>query len=177
MAEMGLAGTDNFAMKISDDGTTWSTGFGFDASTAYLGVCHDSPETHFHVKSIGDAEVRVESESWATAMITAKGRRTGNDSEIAKLRFINQENDPGSDSAEAAVTAFRNQADGIGLRVTTCSAGLPVDAFEISHSGQLDQLRLAPRSAPASPVAGQIYFDSTSAKLRCYDGTAWQDLY
>ncbi len=176
-AEMGLAGTDDFAVKVSDDGTTWRTAFSFDASSAYMAVGHADPDVHFHVKGPGNAEARIESQSWATATVTAKGRRTGNNAEIAKLRFVNQEDIPGSDSAEAALTAFRNGADGIGLRVTTCTAGAPVEAFAISHSGQLDQLRLAPGPAPATPVAGQIYFDDTSAKLRCYDGTVWRDLY
>ncbi|GEM_PF-4018563 len=41
-----------------------------------------------------------------------------------------------------------------------------------------DVLRLEPRAtAPASPSAGDIYFDSGTNKLRCYDGTNWQDLW
>jgi hypothetical protein len=30
-------------------------------------------------------------------------------------------------------------------------------------------------SAPGSPSTGQVYFDTTTHKLRFYDGTAWQD--
>lgn len=32
-------------------------------------------------------------------------------------------------------------------------------------------------SAPGSPSAGQVYFDTGSAKLRCWDGSAWNDLW
>ena len=32
-------------------------------------------------------------------------------------------------------------------------------------------------SAPASPVAGQVYYDSSTGKLRCWSGAAWNDLY
>jgi len=32
-------------------------------------------------------------------------------------------------------------------------------------------------SAPASPQAGSIYFDTGTSKLRVYDGTAWQNLH
>ena len=43
---------------------------------------------------------------------------------------------------------------------------------------QFDQvLRLTPGAVPASAAAGDIYFDSVAGKLRCYDGTAWQDLF
>lgn len=38
-------------------------------------------------------------------------------------------------------------------------------------------LSLPPRAEPASGSAGDIYFDSTTSKLRCHDGTAWNDLF
>lgn len=38
-------------------------------------------------------------------------------------------------------------------------------------------LSLPPRTEPASGTAGDVYFDSASAKLRCFDGTIWQDLF
>jgi hypothetical protein len=38
-------------------------------------------------------------------------------------------------------------------------------------------LHVAPGAAPASAEAGDVYFDSTTSKLRCHDGTVWQDLF
>jgi hypothetical protein len=38
-------------------------------------------------------------------------------------------------------------------------------------------LSLPPRAQPASGTAGDVYFDSTTSKLRCFDGTLWQDLF
>ena len=38
-------------------------------------------------------------------------------------------------------------------------------------------LTLPAVAEPTSPVSGTIYFDSTTAKLRCFDGTIWQDLF
>jgi len=41
-----------------------------------------------------------------------------------------------------------------------------------------DVMRLEPRdTSPASPEAGDIYFDSSTSKLRCYDGSTWHDLW
>lgn len=41
-----------------------------------------------------------------------------------------------------------------------------------------DYMRIEPQSdAPASPSAGDIYYDSDDNKLKCYNGSAWQDLY
>ena len=175
-AEMGLAGSDDFAVKVSADGTTWQTGFSIQGPDAFMGVGTDAPAAQLHVKG-PDAEMRAETQSWATAVVTAKGRRTGNTAEIAKLRFINQENVVGSDSAEASLTALRDGEDGIALAMTVCDTGAPVTAFTVHRDGHLDQLRFAPRAAPTAPAAGQVYFDATSAKLRCYDGTAWRDLF
>ena len=39
-------------------------------------------------------------------------------------------------------------------------------------------LNLAPSAtAPASPSAGDVFFNSTTSKLQCYDGTTWQDCF
>jgi hypothetical protein len=41
-----------------------------------------------------------------------------------------------------------------------------------------DVMRLEPRNgAPSSPAKGDIYFDSADDKLKCYDGTNWQNLF
>jgi len=41
-----------------------------------------------------------------------------------------------------------------------------------------DVMRLEPRNgAPSSPSKGDIYFDSADNKLKCYDGTNWQNLF
>ncbi|WP_299548469.1 DUF2793 domain-containing protein [uncultured Tateyamaria sp.] len=176
-AEMGLTGSDNFAVKVSADGTIWNTGFSIRGANAFMGVGTEDPDTQLHVKGNGNAEVRVETENWGTAIIAAKGRRTGNNAEIAKLCFVNQESIKGSDSAEASMTAVRDGEDGIALALTVSDAGTPVTAFTVHKDGHMDQLRFAPRAAPTAPAAGQVYFDATSAKLRCYDGTSWRDLY
>ena len=43
---------------------------------------------------------------------------------------------------------------------------------------QIDHaMRLNPGVAPVSPAAGVIYFDSATSKLRCFDGSVWQDLF
>lgn len=40
-----------------------------------------------------------------------------------------------------------------------------------------EALNIAPGTAPASPVIGDLYFDSAVSKLRCFDGSVWQDLF
>ena len=38
-------------------------------------------------------------------------------------------------------------------------------------------LGLPPVAEPSAPVSGALYFDATTAKLRCFDGTLWHDLF
>jgi hypothetical protein len=40
-----------------------------------------------------------------------------------------------------------------------------------------DVININPSATPSSPVKGDVYFDSTSNKLRCYDGSSWNDLF
>ena len=39
------------------------------------------------------------------------------------------------------------------------------------------ECRFTPGTAPGSPSAGQVYFDSGTNKLRVYTGSAWADLH
>lgn len=40
-----------------------------------------------------------------------------------------------------------------------------------------ETVTFTPTTAPGSPVAGMTYFDSVTLKLRCHDGTNWNDLW
>lgn len=37
-------------------------------------------------------------------------------------------------------------------------------------------LGLKPSSAPASPIEGDVYYDSTAKKLKVYNGTDWEEI-
>lgn len=50
-----------------------------------------------------------------------------------------------------------------------------LNAEKTKTTDSLQQLTFTPIATPSSPVEGQTYMDSTSHKLRTYDGTAWQD--
>ena len=60
------------------------------------------------------------------------------------------------------------QDGNIGIHTTT-----PALILQINNV-----MRLEPSSsAPGSPSSRDLYFDSTTSKLRCYDGSAWQDCW
>ena len=41
----------------------------------------------------------------------------------------------------------------------------------------ITKIVFVPTTTPASPVAGMTYMDSTTLKLRTYNGTAWNNLW
>lgn len=50
--------------------------------------------------------------------------------------------------------------------------GERLDAVELP-----DLIKLIPRAEPTSPEEGWAYMDSTTHKLRVYDGTTWNDCW
>lgn len=68
----------------------------------------------------------------------------------------------------AGNTAMRLDSGGkLGVGTDIPARTLHVDAV----------MRLEPTTTPSSPAAGDLYFDSSTNKLRCYDGTAWNDCF
>jgi len=62
---------------------------------------------------------------------------------------------------------------------TGSSAGrLPIRSDRYFDNCEANVLQAIPRANPPSPAsAGQIYYDSDDNKLKCYNGTSWNDLF
>lgn len=94
-------------------------------------------------------------------------------------------------STEANVTTAQADIATAQTDIATLQTGLTTEASDRATAdtaldGRLDVLeaqtaytattvRFTPSATPGSPVEGLTYMDSTTHKLRTYDGTAWQD--
>jgi hypothetical protein len=93
---------------------------------------------------------------------------------IGKIEFFG--NDVGAGSG---VTAY------IDCRATSINGDNAIDIFSGSNGNVVGgisvlptgAIRFTPISTPASALAGDVYYDSSTNKLRCYDGTNWNDLF
>jgi hypothetical protein len=64
-------------------------------------------------------------------------------------------------------------AGGGALQVGSDSVLTSSDSLSVTGAARF----LPQASAPSPAVTGQVYFDSTLSKLRCYDGTSWNNLF
>ena len=71
-------------------------------------------------------------------------------------------------------------SDDFSIRVSSDGTNW-VDGILIASNGERVStphiLRFEPNSEPATPIEGDVYFDTLSKKLRCFDGLIWQDLF
>lgn len=49
------------------------------------------------------------------------------------------------------------------------------DALESASAYTVNTVTFTPIAEPVTPVEGMTYYDSTSNKVRTYDGTIWND--
>jgi hypothetical protein len=98
----------------------------------------------------------------------------GGNSVNATLNMLTQTNTL-TIGADGTMTNDESTSNGDFTFRTTPAGGSTATAATIKGTGAMN---LEPRAtAPSSPAAGDLYFDSTLSKLRCYDGTAWNNCF
>jgi hypothetical protein len=85
-------------------------------------------------------------------------------------------------SVGASITAVVDGTPGsndmpgrLGFWTTPDGSDASVERVRVNSTGSVRFIGLA--ADPASPVAGDVYYNSTTNKLRCFDGTIWNDLF
>jgi hypothetical protein len=60
---------------------------------------------------------------------------------------------------------------------TTSGTTLQTLTERLRVKGTEGSVRFIPTATPATAQAGDVYYDSTTNKLRCFNGTIWNDLF
>lgn len=66
---------------------------------------------------------------------------------------------------------------GMGAAATGVTKFMKAGYTEAARINADGSVNFTPMATPAAPSAGDIYYDSTLNKLRCYDGTTWNNLF
>jgi len=191
---VGSTGTGTLAMRIDSSGNV-----GIDTNTLYVntstnkvGIGTDSPAGKMEILDSSNQGLVIRSSKSASAVTQSRlygGAYTSNYSTIAFLNASVSSNalsiGGGTTAAEPA-TQIEFYTGAVG------STGTGTLAMRIDSSGNVgigtsspartlhvdDVMRLEPRAtAPSSPSAGDIFFNSSTNKLQCYDGSVWQDCF
>ena len=89
--------------------------------------------------------------------------------------FVGNDSRPSADGENNEIV-IGDQGRGNGSDTTTIGNSSTIDTY-LKGTLNISDIHLTPGSAPGSPTEGDIYMDSTTHKLRCYDGTAWQNCW
>ena len=140
-----------------------------------LGIGVSEPAEPLHIVGTANGGLEIETTSGAPSVIFDV---PGN--EQARLYFK-------EDAALAGSIVY----DFSGHKLVFSGKGTHAEMARFDNSGNLgigtasparklhinDVMRLEPATEPSSPSAGDVYYDSTSNKLRCHNGTTWNDLF
>lgn len=81
-----------------------------------------------------------------------------------------------TESLQTDLTAAESDITDIQSDITDIDADIAaIEAAQAAVTRTLEQVKFTPIAEPGTPSEGDTYMDSTSHKLRTYDGTTWQD--
>ncbi|WGW06061.1 DUF2793 domain-containing protein [Tropicibacter oceani] len=166
-AEMGTAGSDNFEIKVSPDGSAWSNALSINAASSNIGFGTGTPNYPLHIHRPG---------SMGAALQLTNGNSGSGPSDGFWFGFSNKAyfwNYEALDTQFATSNTARMtiKADGkVGIGTATPSCGLEVAGAirAASHAS-------GARPSAASVGAGAMIYDTTLSKPLWSDGTAWRD--
>jgi hypothetical protein len=165
-AELAYARTDG-SVRISTGATGGALNERMRIDNAgNVGIGTSSPGARFGVIESGGVPNAI-SLLCSPDNSTANWRhQLDNDNYTGRLRIRDASN-----IENVRLTAFGNSyINGGNVGIGTSSPARPLHVSDV--------MRLEPRNgAPSSPAKGDIYFDSADDKLKCYDGSVWQDLF
>ena len=176
---IGNANTNNGGFAIGYVCTSSNNGIaiGVTATSNFVGSCVIG--TQYGASSTTSDQFVVESSNWylgnvlisnATTNAVSINGQSGNGTNINANTFtINGGRGTGSGTS----------GDVIISTATTTTSGTTLQSLSerLRIKGTQGSVRFIPIATPSSAEAGDVYYDSSTNKLRCYNGSTWNDLF
>lgn len=169
-AKLHLAGSADIRMT-----NTANTG-GFD-----IGLLGGSADPVAYIYQRAASAMTFATNNTERMRIDASGNLlVGTTSASGKLAVKSDQGEAGfntgsSSSPERANLWYDTDGSGWRFNIGKRQSGSFTSQISLKDSGQLRFVPLA--SAPSGAEAGDVYYDSGTNKLRCYNGTTWNDLF
>ena len=160
--------TNNNVRMVVD--TTGNVGIGVTSPTSQLtvgsgGTANPAATVAFHKSTSDEYRLKLTSSTFNAAGKWI-GLGLGYSSDYMKMAIIAEAKD--TNARGNLYFALNNDA-------TSANASIADAKMTLKSTGQVRFVPLA--SDPSGAEAGDVYYNSTSNKLKCYNGTTWNDLF
>ena len=162
--EAGGMITNSGSMSMTGDLTIDTYVLKVDTTNNRVGIGTASPLKSLQVKSSGTGDgIYLEDDSDGAIVAKIKADSAGGNLEL----YTNGGSPDQTVRLDSTGNSWFN-AGNVGIGTASPARKLHIN----------DVMRLEPRSAaPTNPSAGDIYYDSDDNKLKCYNGSSWNDLF
>lgn len=158
---------DTFEFYSDVDGWTVGGGGGGGASLTSQTFTADGSTTVFNLTNPSTTVDSMVQINGVTQVPTAAYSIVGNTLTFTEAPEAGDTIEVREIVAQSTVHAITNSSGNASISVNDASSSVTLQGI----------LQLNPTTQPGSPQEGMVYFDSGTKKLRCYDGTVWQDLF
>ena len=154
----------NGTAKITSNLAVDTNSLYVDATNNRVGVGTSSPQKLMHLSAANGATV-IRMENTDAAVTSGET--------IGAIEFYGNDTSAG---VGAIIDANGGGLSGeVNIDVWAGTNGTIVGGLTVKYTGVVNFTPYL--SAPTPAAAGDVYYDATSNKLRCYDGTNWNDLF
>ncbi|WP_136444162.1 DUF2793 domain-containing protein [Pacificoceanicola onchidii] len=165
-AEMGTTGSDNFAVKVSADGTAWTEAMVIDGANGNIGLGMDSPNYPLHIHRPGGQGAALQMSNDNSGSGTSDGFWFGFSNRAYFWNYEATDIQFATDNAARMTIA----PDGkVGIGTTT-----PASTLDVSGPVRCGAYASGARPDAAAAGAGAMIYDSTLNKPLWSDGTIWR---
>ena len=196
-AKMGLAGNDDFSLKVSPDGAAWQTALRIDRATGRIGIGVEAPETALDVAGmvrsatsfrIGDAvlqngsnayQLNTSSHFFTTGLFPVGTTPLNNnymrvrvlDATAERRAIYAYSHIASSTDGNPLFVVLGDGRTGVGTMLPTASAAL--DIVSTTRDFLPPHMSKTQRDATTAPAEGLIVYNTTAQQLQFWNGATW----